>query len=109
MRVKANSSDVQPTEPDELPEAKPDIARPSAGPTLADRMALAEPRRTAELEKSVESGEQFYLKSKSGRKLKLRYGRHVLELTKQPKGFSAAHAIHLIWYLGDAVEEVEEV
>ncbi len=76
--------------------------------TLAQRMALPEPRRTAELEKATESGEQFYLRSRKGKSLKLRYGKHILELGKTPKGFSAAHAIHLLWYLGDAVEEVTE-
>ncbi|MBN1319965.1 MAG: hypothetical protein JXA87_03900 [Thermoleophilia bacterium] len=111
MRVKTDekTKPKDPKEPEELPEVEPDLARPSTGPTLADRMALPEPRRTAELERAVESGEQFYLRSRSGKKITQRYGRHVLELTKEPKGFSAAHAIHLIWYLGDKVQEVDEV
>ena len=110
MRVKPETEKT-PTQP-EAPaeeEAAPVATASPGGMTLAQRMALPEPRRTAELEKAVESGEQFYLRSRTGKKLKQTYGRHVLELTKEPKGFSAAHAIHLLWYLGEQVEEVSEV
>ncbi len=107
MRVNATTTEQDQPEKNETPESAPSITTGSTL-TLAQRMALPEPRRTAELEKATESGEQFYLRSRSGKTLKQRYGKHLLELSKAPKGFSAAHAIHLIWYLGDAVEEVIE-
>jgi hypothetical protein len=70
-------------------------------------MALPEPARTKALEATASKGEQFYLRSRKGDRVKITYGDLVLTLGKEPKGFSAAHAIHILWKRGDLVEEVE--
>jgi hypothetical protein len=81
------------------------VASPSR-PTLAQRMALPEPARTKALEEAASKGEQFYLRAK-GRDVKICYGDLILTVTKNPKGFSAAHAIHILWKRPGLVDEVE--
>jgi hypothetical protein len=76
--------------------------------TLAARLALAEPQRTEALEKAVQEGEGFFLRSRDGKEIKRRFGRAILKLGDKPKAVSAEHAIQLLFYLGDRVEEVEE-
>ncbi len=93
-------------------------------PTLAARMALPEPQRSEALEQAVQSGEQFYLQLRKGVPrqesetdqqytsrsragvLRQRYGEHTIEVTREPKGFSAQHAIHLLFYNPETIEEV---
>ena len=92
---------------EEAPKAavKPSAAR-SAGPRLTDVMALEEPARTDALEKAVQSGASFRLRSKSGEEVRCLYGEHALTVTGEPREFMAAHAIHLLWTVPNAVEEV---
>lgn len=87
-------------------EAAAKAAPPKGGPRLTDLMALEEPARTDALEKAVQSGASFRLRSKSGDEVRCLYGEHVLVVTGEPKEFMAAHAIHLLWTMPDAVEEV---
>ncbi len=87
----------------EQPAPPPAIA---AGPRLTDLMALEEPRRTAALEKLVESGASVYLQSRTGKEVRVRYGAHILTVPTSPKPFAAGHAIHLLWTAPDKVEEV---
>lgn len=94
----------QPEEPREEAPAPP--ARDSL--TLAQRLALPEPRRTAELEAAAQRGEQFYLRTTGRKHVKRRYGRAVLTVGPKARGFSAAHAIHLLFYHPDQIVEVPE-
>lgn len=94
----------QPEEPREEAPAPP--ARGSL--TLAQRLALPEPRRTAELEAAAQRGEQFYLCTTGRKQIKRRYGQAVLTVGPKPKGFSAAHAIHLLCYHPDEIVEAPE-
>jgi hypothetical protein len=94
------------TAPAEESDALP--TPPKSRVTLAARLALPEPQRTEALEKAVHEGEGFLLRSRDGKEIKRRYGRTILKLGDKPKAVSAEHAIHLLFYLGDRVEEVEE-
>jgi len=96
---------------DEQPEAPPQEvpAPPARGAlTLAQRLALPEPRRTAELEAAVQRGEQFYLRTTGRKHIKRRYGQTVNTVGPKPRGFSAAHAIHLLFYHPGEIVEVPE-
>jgi len=76
--------------------------------TLTEMMALPEPERTELMEKAVASGKVVNLRSRTGEEIRQSYGEHVLVVTGKPKPFVAAHAIQLLWYLPDEVEEVPE-
>ena len=93
-----------PEEPREEAPAPP--ARGSL--TLAQRLALPEPRRTAELEAAVQRGEQFYLRTTGRKHIRRRYGQTVITVSPKPRGFSAAHAIHLLFYHPGEIVEVSE-
>lgn len=102
---------AEPEAPGEQPEAPPEEAPapPARGSlTLAQRLALPEPRRTAELEAAAQRGEQFYLCTTGRKQIKRRYGQAVLTVGPKPRGFSAAHAIHLLFYHPGAIVEVSE-
>jgi hypothetical protein len=88
------------------PESQPNAVATASGPTLAQRMALPEPARTLALEAAASRGEQFYLRAKA-QAVKVPYGDLVLTLGREAKGFSAAHAIHILWKRPELVEEVE--
>ena len=89
------------------PEAPAPAPAPIAiGPRLTDLMALEEPRRTAALEKLVESGASINLQSRTGKEVRVRYGAHILVVPTTPKPFTAGHAIHLLWTAPGKVEEV---
>ena len=108
MRVetKPDQAPAEAAARDEDDSAEPAPVAPAGKLTLAQRMALPEPRRTAELERAAERGEQFYLRSRSRKQIRQRYGGIIITVGREPKGFSAAHAIHLLWYCGEAIEEV---
>ena len=74
---------------------------------LTAMMALEEPARTEALEKAATAGLTVYLRSRTGSDVRWRYGDHVLVVPETPKPFAAAHAIHLLFYASDKVEEVE--
>ena len=74
---------------------------------LTAMMALEEPARTEALEKAATAGLTAYLKSTTGSEVRWRYGDHVLVVPETPKPFAAAHAIHLLFYVADKIEEVE--
>jgi len=93
--------------PEAVPPAVVTEARPRA-PGLADLMALPEPARTNALEKAATGGTVFYLKTRDGKELRQRYGDVILVVGPRPKPFLAAHAIHLLWYQGSRIEEVDE-
>jgi len=78
------------------------------GAKLRDLMALPEPQRSDALEAAVQAGQVFYLRSKDAGTIRQTYGEHILTVGEKPKPFTAAHAIHLLWYQGDRVEEVAE-
>ena len=112
MRVEKTTDPEKPeiVEDDEpTPRAKPAAQAPRL--TLAEIMALPEPGRSATLEQIAQSGEQFYLRSRDGKPITQSYGKTVLKLGPDARGFSPAHAIHLLWYLGpgkgDRIEEVD--
>jgi hypothetical protein len=69
-------------------------------------MALAEPQRSNALAQAVEAGLVVSLRSRSEAEVRQSYGQHVLVVTRQPKPFTAAHAIHLLWYRATEIEEV---
>ena len=79
----------------------------SASGRLTMMMALEEPARTEALEKAATAGLTVYLKSTTGSEVRWRYGDHVLLVPETPKPFAAAHAIHLLFYASDKIEEVE--
>jgi len=76
--------------------------------TLRAMMALPEPQRSTMLANAVQSGAVFYLRARGSRPVTRRYGPHQLEVPtrKGGKPFVAAHAIHLMWYCADQIEEV---
>lgn len=80
----------------------------AAGPrlSLSARLALPEPRRTEALEAAQQEGEQFYLRAKSSKVLRQRYGDQIITVGPKPKGFSLAHAVQFLIYQGDRIEEV---
>jgi hypothetical protein len=71
-------------------------------------MALPEPQRSDALAEAVTAGEVYTLRSASGEEIGHRYGERVITVSGKPKPFQAPHAIHLLWYLGDRIEEVDE-
>jgi hypothetical protein len=105
MRV---SDENEKQEPEAVPEADAPRSEKAAAPrlSLAARLALPEPARTESLEAAQQEGEQFYLRSKSGKQLKQRYGHQIITVGAKPKGFSLAHAVQLLIYQGDHIEEV---
>jgi len=70
-------------------------------------MALPEPQRTQGLEQAVQSGLTTTLRSLTGKELLVKHGEHVLVVPPSPKPFTAGHAIHILWYHADQVEEQE--
>ncbi|MFB3882883.1 MAG: hypothetical protein ACE149_16585 [Armatimonadota bacterium] len=82
-------------------------ATPKRVGKLTALMALEEPARTEALEKAVTAGLTVYLRSTTGGEVRWRYGDHVLVVPETPKPFAAAHAIHLLFYASDKIEEVE--
>ena len=74
---------------------------------LTAMLALEEPARTEALEKAATAGLTVYLRSTTGSEVRWRYGDHVLVVPETPKPFAAAHAIHLLFYASDKIEEVE--
>jgi hypothetical protein len=108
--------------PDVTPETSPVAAAPSPDPAAAISaeaarprklgpigrlMALPEPQRTQGLEQAVQSGQITVLRSLTGNELLVRHGEHVLVVPSTPKPFTAGHAIHILWYHADQVEEQE--
>jgi len=89
------------------PAATAVVAGPKRVGTLTAMMALEEPARTEALEKAATAGLTVYLKSRTGSDVRWRYGDHVLVVPETPKPFAAAHAIHLLFYASDKIEEVE--
>jgi len=83
------------------------ISKPKAIGKLTAMMALEEPARTEALEKAATAGLTVYLRSTTGSEVRWRYGDHVLVVPETPKPFAAAHAIHLLFYASDKIEEVE--
>ena len=83
------------------------MAVPKRPGKLTAMLALEEPARTEALEKAATAGLTVYLKSKTGKEMRWRYGDHVLVVPETPKPFAAAHAIHLLFYASDKIEEVE--
>jgi hypothetical protein len=74
--------------------------------TLTAMMALEEPARTEALEKATNAGLTVYLQSTTGEDVRWRYGDHILVVPPTPKPFAAPHAIHLLFYASDRIEEV---
>jgi len=70
-------------------------------------MALPEPQRTQALEQAVQSGQTTILRSLTGKDLLVKHGEHALVVPPAPKPFTAGHAIHILWYHADQVEEQE--
>lgn len=83
------------------------ISAPKAVGKLTAMLALEEPARTEALEKAATAGLTVYLRSTTGSEVRWRYGDHVLVVPETPKPFAAAHAIHLLFYASDQIEEVE--
>jgi len=83
-------------------------AAPASTMTLTEMMALPEPRRTEVLEKAVASGLVVNLRSRTGEEIRQSYGEHVLAVGAKAKPFTAAHAIHLLWYAPEDIEEILE-
>lgn len=86
------------------PEETQVAPKPRMG-ALTAMMALPEPARTEALERAVNSGASFQLRSATGQEVRCRYGNTVLVVPPQPREFMAAHAIHLLWTLGKRVVE----
>jgi hypothetical protein len=89
------------------PAATAVVAGPKRVGRLTAMLALEEPARTEALEKAATAGLTVYLKSRTGSDVRWRYGDHVLVVPETPKPFAAAHAIHLLFYASDKIEEVE--
>lgn len=87
--------------------ATPAMAAPKRAGTLTAMLALEEPDRTVALEKAATAGLTVYLRSKTGSEVRWRYGDHILVVPETPKPFAAAHAIHLLFYASNQIEEVE--
>jgi len=96
-----------PTPESPAPAATAVAQAPTRVGKLTAMMALEEPARTEALEKAATAGLTVYLKSKTGQEVRWRYGDHVLVVPETPKPFAAAHAIHLLFYASDKIEEVE--
>jgi len=79
---------------------------PPSETTLTGMMALAEPQRSNALAQAVDSGLVVNLRSRSEAEVRQSYGQHVLVVTRQPKPYTAAHAIHMLWYRAAEIEEV---
>jgi len=75
---------------------------------LTEIMARPEPQRTAAMEKLVGSGVSVYLRSRTGKDVKVRHGANILTVPVAPKPFTAGHAIHLLFVAPQLVEEVSE-
>ncbi|MFB3883559.1 MAG: hypothetical protein ACE149_20015 [Armatimonadota bacterium] len=108
----AGESDVKETAAGPMPETSTPAAtavmsKPKAMGKLTAMMALEEPARTEALEKAVTAGLTVYLRSTTGGEVRWRYGDHVLVVPETPKPFAAAHAIHLLFYASNQIEEVE--
>jgi len=80
-----------------------------AGGSLTRMMALPEPQRTEALERAVQAGLVFNLRSRTGKAERVLYGDFALEVPPDAVGkpFTAGHAIHLLWTAPKLVEEVE--
>jgi len=89
------------------PVATTVMAAPKSVGKLTAMLALEEPARTEALEKAATAGLTVYLRSTTGSEVRWRYGDHVLVVPETPKPFAAAHAIHLLFYASDRIEEVE--
>jgi hypothetical protein len=89
------------------PAATAVVSAPKRAGKLTAMMALEEPARTEALEKAATAGLTVYLHSRTGSEVRWRYGDHVLVVPETPKPFAAAHAIHLLFYASDKIEEVE--
>jgi len=107
MQPKRQTKTATPDAAADRVEQSAEPAIPKTGMSLAERMALPEPARTEALERLVQVGEQFYLRSRNGETIRQRYGAITITVEAEPRGFSAQHAIHLLFYHGDKVEEVE--
>ena len=83
------------------------MAAPKSVGKLTAMLALEEPARTEALEKAATAGLTVYLRSTTGSEVRWRYGDNVLVVPETPKPFAAAHAIHLLFYASDKIEEVE--
>jgi len=69
---------------------------------IIDVMQMVEPQRTAIIERLVQMGMTFRLRSLIGKTLKIRYGRAILQVPHRRAGreFMAAHAMHIVIYHG---------
>jgi hypothetical protein len=85
----------------------PQGASPKKLGPIGRLMALPEPQRTQGLEQAVASGQTTMLRSLTGKELLVKHGEHVLVVPPAPKPFTAGHAIHILWYHADQVEEQE--
>ncbi|MFB3883243.1 MAG: hypothetical protein ACE149_18400 [Armatimonadota bacterium] len=116
MRTENTPQNTGESDVKETAEAAAPVAPASTATAVASKaktgsltalMALPEPDRTEALEKAVTAGLTVYLRSTTGREVRWRYGDHVLVVPETPKPFAAAHAIHLLFYASDKIEEVE--
>lgn len=83
-------------------------AAPAGNMTITEMMAMDEPRRTDMLEKAVQAGVVVNLRSRTDADVVQSYGEFILRLGRKSKPFTAAHALHLLWYRGSEIEEVPE-
>lgn len=69
---------------------------------IIEVMQMVEPQRTAIIERLVQMGMTFRLRSLTGKTLKVRYGRAILQVPHRRAGreFMAAHAMHIVIYHG---------
>lgn len=114
--VEAGQGDVKPENAPKAPTrsakagapAEDAAAAATSEKMLTAMMALPEPARSDALAQAVEGGLVVNLRSRSEAEIRQSYGQHVLVVTRQPKPFTAAHAIHLLWYRAADIEELAE-
>jgi hypothetical protein len=70
-------------------------------------MALEEPARSDALARLAQEGVVAQLRSRSGGEFRVRHGEHILVVPPTWKPFTAGHAIHILWYHGEQVDEQE--
>jgi len=96
--------------------AAPELAAPIPPDEVGPRqlgpigrvMALPEPQRTQGLEHACQTGLTVTLRSLTGHDLRVKHGDHVLVVPPSWKPFTAGHAIHILWYHANQVEEQED-
>lgn len=103
MRDAKGGTAIPPAAPQPVPAATADIA---PGGPLTQMMALPEPQRTEALERAVQAGQVFTIRSRTEKIERVLYGEFVLEVPPAPgKPFTAGHAIHLLWTASLVVDD----